>query len=291
MRGKPVKMVAVCSLITHKIQDVLNQMNKTKLMYRLSAMRTLSDRNLGDLNRLKQLKVITTSVIAILSAGMSQAHAEIYQTINDDGVTVFTDAPNSLPKGAAVARVETGPLSVIPRERTDVVNGNTAALLSMDYGVSVGRNHKDTQNQPNHVAGQRPNKAGVKQQQNNATVPSTYHMRLVSPIADTTYRRGNGSAVISVAVKPAVHKQHRMRLLLDGRVIGEGTAASYNTLTLDRGVHTASAEVVTQDGQVIAQAPSVSFFVHQRSVIIENKRKRALAAKQEKPWWKRLSLK
>jgi hypothetical protein len=59
----------------------------------------------------------------------------------------------------------------------------------------------------------------------------------------------------------------RVILLLDGKVLPDAASQSgaFTLAQVDRGAHTLAAQVESPDGQVICQAPSITFYVHQPS--------------------------
>ncbi|MGH8148775.1 MAG: DUF4124 domain-containing protein [Steroidobacteraceae bacterium] len=70
-----------------------------------------------------------------------------------------------------------------------------------------------------------------------------------------------------VEVPPHLNGGDHVVLLLDGKIL-TGVAGLSGAFTLDhvdRGAHTLAAQVVSADGQVVCQAPPVTFYVHQPS--------------------------
>jgi hypothetical protein len=64
---------------------------------------------------------------------------------------------------------------------------------------------------------------------------------------------------------PEVAPGDRVVLMLDGMVLpgAADLSGNFNIPQVDRGQHTLAAQVLGPDGQVICEAPSVTFFVHQ----------------------------
>jgi hypothetical protein len=61
----------------------------------------------------------------------------------------------------------------------------------------------------------------------------------------------------------------RVVLLLDGAVLADAAdlSGNFNIAQIDRGQHTLGAQVLTPTGQVLCQAPSITFFVHQPTTL------------------------
>jgi Domain of unknown function (DUF4124) len=66
---------------------------------------------------------------------------------------------------------------------------------------------------------------------------------------------------------PPAQQGDRVVLMLDGAVLADAADSSgnFNIAQIDRGQHTLAAQVLSASGQVICQAPSITFFVHQPS--------------------------
>lgn len=201
-----------------------------------------------------------------VSGAATMAQAGIYQSKDKQGVTLFTDMPEKLPSSAAVTKLEDKSVSVVPAYRENQHDGGVEPY----------------QGQPHSTSATSP----VAQQKSADAV--NYRVKLISPLHESTFRRGVGSVDVSVAVSPALQSGAQLQLAIDDKVIGNGSHASYDTANIYRGAHTASAKVIDSQGRTLA-SDSVTFYVHQRSKIIDEKRKAAEKKKQEakKPWWQR----
>jgi hypothetical protein len=90
---------------------------------------------------------------------------------------------------------------------------------------------------------------------------------LVEPTADETYMNAS-SVSAAVALHPAARPGDRIVLLLDGqRVPGLPTSGSQFTVPVDRGSHSLQAVVQDSSGHVVCQSSTVSFNVHQPSIL------------------------
>jgi hypothetical protein len=67
---------------------------------------------------------------------------------------------------------------------------------------------------------------------------------------------------------PQVNPGDRVVLMLDGAVLAGAADAGGNfTITqIDRGSHTLAAQVLNASGQVVCEAPSITFYVHQANL-------------------------
>lgn len=67
---------------------------------------------------------------------------------------------------------------------------------------------------------------------------------------------------VSIETSPALRPGHRWRLLIDGALVSEQTDTTYTVEQLSRGSHTAVAEVVGANGEMLGESVAVDFFVY-----------------------------
>ena len=96
------------------------------------------------------------------------------------------------------------------------------------------------------------------------TAVADYKVTLLSPPADTVYRRSEGEVPVTVNVSPSLREGHRLEVQLDGKpFLGKSIPLDDS---IDRGAHTLTAQIVDDKGNVVVSAQSVSFHVQQTSV-------------------------
>lgn len=92
-------------------------------------------------------------------------------------------------------------------------------------------------------------------------------LAIVQPEADGTVRDNAGNVTVAVELAPPLQEGHRMMVLLDGRVIGEpypGTGAKLSGV--NRGQHQLQVQIVDQQGKMLTQSASQTFFMRQASI-------------------------
>ncbi len=94
-------------------------------------------------------------------------------------------------------------------------------------------------------------------------VAKTYTVTLLSPPAETVYRRGDGEVPVAATVSPSLAAGDELQILLDGKP-WQGSVIPLDD-TLERGSHTLQARVVDEKGAVLATSAAVSFHVQQNS--------------------------
>jgi Domain of unknown function (DUF4124) len=77
---------------------------------------------------------------------------------------------------------------------------------------------------------------------------------------------------VAVQTQPALHAGDQIFVMLDGQALNGGapTAGSFTISPVDRGEHTLQAVVKSSDGKVVCQTPSVTYNVHQPSLLNPN---------------------
>ncbi len=84
---------------------------------------------------------------------------------------------------------------------------------------------------------------------------------IVEPANDSTVR-DQGNFTVKVATEPRIFSGHRVRLLLNGGVVGESKRKlSFDLTNVDRGTHTLTVEIVDNRRKVV-QSSSSTVHVH-----------------------------
>ncbi|SEK79841.1 DUF4124 domain-containing protein [Halomonas daqiaonensis] len=183
-------------------------------------------------------------VLVILALGLSVslvAQAQtIYRTTDAQGNVVFTDNPE---RGGE--EVDLDPLTVVP-SRGDVREAESPAVINGgDSGSSGGTS------------------AGAGQ----PFMPYD-SFSLLSPDQEETLPTGAaGNVRVTLGIEPDLREDHRVRLLVDGRI--SQTAMHTDTFmlnNLNRGEHVLQAELLDASGAVRHRTSPVTLYVQRASV-------------------------
>lgn len=103
----------------------------------------------------------------------------------------------------------------------------------------------------------------VRGEETDAEVSPYRNLAIVRPEDGTGVRANDGNVTAEVDLDPALDTEagHRIAWVLDGEVVGEGTAAQTTFEGLDRGAYSLEAHVLGPDGEVLITAPGVEFNV------------------------------
>lgn len=171
---------------------------------------------------------IATGMLVILSTTLEAAQSKIYRSVDKDGNVVFTDIAPKIDG---------------PNETVELGNTN-----SFEVEEALG------QRQEWVVEG-----AGSEGAESEAVGSNYTALVIQSPANDETIRENTGNLTVVAALTPEIRPGHRLRLLLDGVLVGEGSQAVFDLLNIDRGSHTLTTELVDQSGTVLISSSTTTF--------------------------------
>ena len=225
-----------------------------------------------------------TAVVLLLS---QLSHAEVYKTTTSEGQVVYTDNINTayqynknsknisvldkLPTQSQVSSTTTQPATTSTSLNNQV---NNAASKAADIRL------------PDSLTGR------LSTQSISASQQGDYVLKIVSPKAGQTLRRGSQPIEINVALTPSLKTGDRIVYQLNNQTLATIKDTSYTiaTTTLDPNPYTITVSVENVLGEVIAQDTRAITLIS-NNVLYQKKRK-AIAQAQKKqanqPWYKKL---
>ena len=225
-----------------------------------------------------------TAVVLLLS---QLSHAEVYKTTTSEGQVVYTDNINTayqynkssknisvldkLPTQSQVSSTTTQPATTSTSLNNQV---NNAASKAADIRL------------PDSLTGR------LSTQSISASQQGDYVLKIVSPKAGQTLRRGSQPIEINVALTPSLKTGDRIVYQLNNQTLATMKATSYTiaTTTLDPNPYTITVRVENVLGEVIAQDTRAINLIS-NNVLYQKKRK-AIAQAQKKqanqPWYKKI---
>lgn len=95
------------------------------------------------------------------------------------------------------------------------------------------------------------------------------NVEIWKPSQEMTVTNTAGQVSVGVRVEPALAKDHRLALYMDGRLVAGFPAQGmeYEMSEVERGAHTLVLTVVDAQGQRVTASAPVTFFVRQPSVL------------------------
>ena len=163
------------------------------------------------------------AVAALLFAG--PAISQIYKTVDEDGNVVFTDIPPREDLQGA--------------EQIVIENPNSFAIEE-----AIGPREEWV----------------IEPEEGEEEVAFSYKSLLIaSPTEDESLRENQGNVSIIAVANPRLQSGHRMRLVMDGASIQEGSQSRFDLENVDRGTHVVAAEIVDDSGNVLIRSTDTTF--------------------------------
>ena len=97
-----------------------------------------------------------------------------------------------------------------------------------------------------------------------AAPPAKLDVQIMTPAPDETIRGAEAMVSIAVVVSPGLSGGQRLVYRVDGQPLGAPTAATSQSVRLERGSHSLTVAVVDESGQELARSPSVTVHMKPR---------------------------
>ena len=227
-------------------------------------------------------------ILTALGLLLSQlSHAEVYKTTTSEGQVIYTDNINTayqynkssknisvldkLPTQSQVSSTTTQPATTSTSLNNQV---NNAASKAADIRL------------PDSLTGR------LSTQSISASQQGDYVLKIVSPKAGQTLRRGSQPIEINVALTPSLKTGDRIVYQLNNQTLATMKATSYTiaTTTLDPNPYTITVRVENVLGEIIAQDTRAITLIS-NNVLYQKKRKAIAQAQKKKanqPWYKKI---
>jgi hypothetical protein len=166
-----------------------------------------------------------SSALLILVFGLAQAgESRIYKTVDEHGNVVFTDIP---------------PREEEPAEQIIIEDPNSFA--------------------PEEADGPREQWIVEAEGEDTELIFSYQSLVIAAPEDDQAIRENAGNVSIVAVPSPRMLPGHRMRLLMDGQPVREGTQTRFDLENVDRGTHVIATEILDGDGNVLIRSDDITF--------------------------------
>lgn len=236
-----------------------------------------------DNNSSLRYSFILTAVVLLLSP---LSHSEVYKTTTSDGQVVYTDNINT----AYQYNKNSRNISVLDKLSTQSQVSSTTqpatTSTSLNNQVNNAASRAADSRLPDSLTGR------LSTQSISASQQGDYVLRIVSPKAGQTLRRGSQPIEINVALTPSLKTGDRIVYQLNNQTLATIKDTSYTiaTTTLDPNPYTITVSVENVLGEVIAQDTRTINLIS-NNVLYQKKRK-AIAEAQKKqanqPWYKKI---
>ena len=211
------------------------------------------------------------------------SHAQVYKTTTSDGQVVYTDNINT----AYQYNKSSKNISVLDKLPTQSqVSSTTTQPATTSTGLKNEVNNAASTATDNHLPD------SLSTQSISASQQGDYVIKIVSPEAGQTLRRGSQPIEINVALTPSLKTGDRIVYQLNNQTLATIKDTSYTiaTTTLDPNPYTITVSVENVLGEVIAQDTRTINLIS-NNVLYQKKRKAIAEAQKKKanqPWYKKI---
>lgn len=219
------------------------------------------------------------------------SHAEVYKTTTSEGQVVYTDNINT----AYQYNKNSKNISVLDKLPTQSQVSSTTTQLAT---TSTSLNNQVDNTASTAIDTRLPDSLGdsltgrLSTQSISASQQGDYVIKIVSPEAGQTLRRGSQPIEISVALTPSLKTGDRIIYQLNNQTLATIKDTSYTIATtmLDPNPYTITVSVENVLGKVIAQDTRAITLIS-NNVLYQKKRKAIAQAQKKKanqPWYKKI---
>ena len=215
------------------------------------------------------------------------SHAEVYKTTTSEGQVVYTDNINT----AYQYNKNSKNISVLDKLPTQsqvssTTNQSTTTSNNLNNEVDNAASTATDNRLPDSLTGR------LSTQSISASQQGDYVIKIVSPEAGQTLRRGSQPIEVSVALTPSLKTGDRIVYQLNNQTLATIKDTSYTiaTTTLDPNPYTITVSVENILGEVIAQDTRAITLIS-NNVLYQKKRKAIAQAQKKKanqPWYKKI---
>ena len=245
-----------------------------------------------DHNSSLRYSFILTAVVLLLS---QLSHAEVYKTTTSEGQVVYTDNINT----AYQYNKNSKNISVLDKLPTQ---SQVSATTNQSATTSISLNNQVDNAASTAIDTRLPDSLGdsltarlterLSTQSISASQQGDYVLKIVSPEAGQTLRRGSQPIEINVALTPSLKTGDRIVYQLNNQTLATIKDTSYTiaTTTLDPNPYTITVGVENILGEVIAQDTRAITLIS-NNVLYQKKRKAIAQAQKKKanqPWYKKI---
>ena len=235
------------------------------------------------------------ALMALMLLLSQLSHAEVYKTTTSEGQVVYTDNINT----AYQYNKNSKTISVLDKLPTQ---SQVSATTNQSATTSISLNNQVDNAASTAIDTRLPDSLGdsltarlterLSTQSISASQQGDYVLKIVSPEAGQTLRRGSQSIEINVALMPSLKTGDRIVYQLNNQTLATIKDTSYTiaTTTLDPNPYTITVSVENVLGEVIAQDTRAITLIS-NNVLYQKKRKAIAQAQKKKanqPWYKKI---
>lgn len=231
------------------------------------------------------------ALMALMLLLSQLSHAEVYKTTTSEGQVVYTDNINT----AYQYNKNSKTISVLDKLSTQsqvssTINQSTKTSNNLNNEVDNAASTATDNRLPDSLGDSLTDRLST--QSILASQQGDYVIKIVSPEAGQTLRRGSQPIEINVALTPSLKTGDRIVYQLNNQTLATIKDTSYTiaTTTLDPNPYTITVSVENVLGEIIAQDTRAITLIS-NNVLYQKKRKAIAEAQKKKanqPWYKKI---
>ena len=223
------------------------------------------------------------ALMALMLLLSQLSHAEVYKTTTSEGQVIYTDNINT----AYQYNKNSKNISVLDKLSTQ---SQVSSTTNQSTTTSSNLNNEVDNTASTATDNRLPD--SLSTQSISASQQGDYVLRIVSPEAGQTLRRGSQPIEINVALTPSLKTGDRIVYQLNNQTLATIKETSYTiaTTTLDPNPYTITVSVENVLGEVITQDTRAITLIS-NNVLYQKKRKAIAQAQKKKanqPWYKKI---
>jgi hypothetical protein len=185
------------------------------------------------------------TALLLVTHHTARAEEKIYKTVDDLGVTTYTNIQPS----PGVKAIDMPAISVIP---------------ARNLGPMPMRDPMRPQNEPLQLSGNTFQETGRNDTRNDRR-GNIYNLSIARPQHNETVQIAGSPVEVELDLQPSldVAAGHRIEIVVDGAVSREVRDTEISLAGLDRGSHQLMARIVTDTGEVVESTNTVTFYAQQ----------------------------
>lgn len=170
------------------------------------------------------MNIIKTSILlSALMAAHTPVYADIYKSVNNEGVIEYSDQPR---EGSEKIKVKNPQSITLPKGADVFTSGNTDTDSNTDSGAAY------------------------------------QSVKITQPANDSSFSSGNGLVSISSETTPALQAGHSIQLVMDGTPYNSNQSGSFGLSNVDRGTHQLQVNVINGAGETLISSDVTTFTLH-----------------------------
>jgi hypothetical protein len=99
-----------------------------------------------------------------------------------------------------------------------------------------------------------------------------YQLQIISPSNKATFHNNLGNVDVSLSLVPELQADDKIRLMLDGKSMSEGSQLTMQLSDIERGEHKLQAQIINSTNDVLAASDGITIYMHRAAIPLQKKK-------------------